>query len=301
MRDVSERLELAVSVAEVGIWDWDVINNCFTWDAAMCKLYGIKLDKFSGAYEAWKAGLHPEDLEEAHEVMQRALRGEREFNPEFRVVWPDGTVRWIKANALIQRDSEGRPLRMTGTNWDITANKLAVHTADEANRAKSAFLASMSHEIRTPMSGVLGMTGLLLDTLLTSQQRNYADKIRISGVSLLAVINDILDISKIEAGKITLESIPFSVEAVIGNVVNLFEPLAAEKKIGLHTTIDPELPAALLGDPQRLTQALSNLVGNAIKFTTSGDIRVAARFRRQNAAEVELEIGVQDAGIGMAA
>ncbi|MFZ4438346.1 MAG: PAS domain-containing protein, partial [Syntrophales bacterium] len=254
LRDVSERLLLAVSAAEVGIWDWDVVNNRLTCDTAIYSLYGITPDKFNSAYEAWEAGLHPEDLEEARESIKRALRGEGEFNPEFRVVWPDGTVSWIKANALIQRDSEGRALRMTGTNWDITVNKLAVQAADAANQAKSAFLANMSHEIRTPMSGVLGMTGLLLDTPLTNQQRNYAEKIRISGLSLLAVINDILDISKIEAGKITLESIPFSVEAVIGNVVNLFEPLAVEKKIELHTTIDPELPAALLGDPQRLIQ-----------------------------------------------
>ncbi|MFZ4438589.1 MAG: response regulator [Syntrophales bacterium] len=299
LRVASERLQLAVSAAEVGIWDWDVINDRLTWDAAMYSLYGITPDKFGGAYEAWEAGLHPEDLEEARESIQRALRGEGEFNPEFRVVWPDGTIRWIKANALVKRDPEGRPLRMTGTNWDITVNKLAVQAADAANQAKSAFLANMSHEIRTPMSGVLGMTGLLLNTLLTNQQRSYVEKIRISGASLLSVLNDILDFSKIEAGKMTLESIPFSVKAMIGNVVNLFEPLAAEKRIELYATLDPELPAVLLGDPQHLTQMISNLVGNAVKFTPAGFVRIVAKVRRRTTAEVELEISVQDTGIGM--
>jgi PAS domain S-box-containing protein len=297
--EASEHLQLAVSAAEVGIWDWDVVNNRLTWDAAMYSLYGITPDKFGGAYEAWDAGLHPEDIEEAREAIQRALRGEVEFNPEFRVVWPDGSIRWIKANALIKRNLEGSPLRMTGTNWDITVNKLAMQAAEAANRAKSTFLANMSHEIRTPMSGVLGMTGLLLNTPLTGQQRNYAEKIRTSGASLLAVINDILDFSKIEAGKMVLESIPFSVEAVISNVVNLFEPLVAEKKVELYNTLDPELPAAVLGDPHRLTQVISNLLGNAVKFTPIGEIRVAAKILQRTETEVDLEISVQDTGIGM--
>ena len=299
LQEVSTQLQLAVSVAEVGIWEWDIVTNRLTWDAPMYSLYGVAPDKFSGAYEAWAAGLHPDDLEEARKNLQRAILGEGEGKSEFRVVWPDGSIHWIRANSRIQRDREGRALRMTGTNLEITRDKLAVQAADAANRAKGTFLANMSHEIRTPMSGVLGMTGLLLDTPLTSQQRNYAEKIRISGVSLLAVINDILDISKIEAGKIAVESIPFSVQAVIGNVVNSFESQAEGKKIELYSIIDPELPATLLGDPQRLTQVISNLVGNAVKFTKAGFIRLEAKVQRRMAMDVELEIGVEDTGIGI--
>ena len=172
------------------------------------------------------------------------MRGEKDFDTEFRVLWPDGTTHNIRGIGLVQRDASGQPLRAIGTNWDITARKLAeaeLHEtnrrleaataqAEMANAAKSTFLANMSHEIRTPLSGMLGMTGLLRETPLTERQRDYADKIRTSGESLLAILNDILDFSRMEAGKMHLEIVPFSLKEVIGNVVNIFEPQAAEKK-----------------------------------------------------------------------
>jgi signal transduction histidine kinase/HPt (histidine-containing phosphotransfer) domain-containing protein len=182
-----------------------------------------------------------------------------------------------------------------------TNRQLEVTTAqaEMANAAKTTFLANMSHEIRTPLSGMLGMTGLLRETPLTERQQGYAEKIKSSGESLLAVLNDILDFSEVEAGKLHLEIVPFSLKEVIGNVVNIFESQAAEKKIAINTTIDPELPAALMGDPQRMTQVIANLMGNAVKFTEAGCIQLGVKVRRRTETDVELKISVQDTGIGM--
>jgi PAS domain S-box-containing protein len=313
LRQVTDRLALSVRAGGVGIWDYNVVSNKLVWDEQMHRLYGITQDQFSGAYEAWRSGVHPEDRLRGDEEIRLALQGEKDFDTAFRVLWPDGTTHNIRGIGLVQRDASGQPLHMIGTNWDITALKLAeaelqdtnrrleaaTAQAEIANAAKTTFLAVMSHEIRTPLSGMLGMTGLLRETPLTERQCDYADKIRTSGESLLAILNDILDFSRMEAGKMHLEIVPFSLKEVIGNVVNIFEPQAAEKKIRMNTSIDQELPANLLGDPQRMTQVIANLVGNAVKFTEAGCIQLGAKVQRRTETDVELEISVQDTGIGM--
>ncbi|HQF55715.1 MAG TPA: CHASE domain-containing protein [Fibrobacteria bacterium] len=453
MRELTDRLSLATRAGGVGIWDYDVVQGTLHWDDQMHLLYGTDPSRFENVYEAWRSGVHPDDRERSDAEIRMALRGEKEFDTEFRVTRPDGEIRHVRALALVQRDAAGKALHLIGTNWDITEQKVSeealreketrisqllqttdqgiygidtegrctfinqsglrmlgfeldeclgmdmhdlVHhshpdgsrypvencpifrakltghgsrvdtesfwrkdgtsfpadyssypifegetirgavvtfsditgrkqaeqallaanaelqeatvranalalQAEKANVAKSEFLATMSHEIRTPMNGVMGLTGLLLDTELTDEQRRLAEIIRQSGESLLAIINDILDFSKIEAGRLELESLDFDLRSLLEDVADNLFPRIREKGLEFVRDISPDLPRSVRGDPGRLRQILTNLLGNAIKFTERGRIALIAEPETESGEGTMARFRVQDTGIGIPA
>ncbi len=255
---------------------------------------------------------------ELAEELGRPVRGFEVFGGKARL--PDGQpeerlwtyVRKDGSHLLVQLtvsaayDASGNLTSSVGIAKDYTAVKqyndqleAAKERAEQADRAKSDFLATMSHEIRTPMNGVIGMTGLLLDTALNAEQRNLAETIRFSGESLLQLINEILDFSKIEAGKMPLESFDFNLRELVGDTVEMMASQAHAKGIGLVAQVAPELPGTLRGDPGRVRQVLTNLMGNAIKFTKEGGVSVRVTVEAEAESTVHVRFEIKDTGIGI--
>jgi signal transduction histidine kinase/CHASE3 domain sensor protein/HPt (histidine-containing phosphotransfer) domain-containing protein/ActR/RegA family two-component response regulator len=255
-----------------------------------------------GLEKVWLFGLHDGDL--SPDDKQRLAQRRRDLidNPKsFRFERIHANGRLLEARGIPLPGGGFLKVYTDITKQRAEAQKLLEerNSAEEIARAKSEFLAVMSHEVRTPMNGVMGIAELLRDTELSAEQRNYVDIIVRSGESLLTILNDILDLSKVEAGKIELESIPFNPKQVLEDVVALWGPRAAEKELSMSLRLGSELPPMLMGDAGRLRQVIGNLVGNAVKFTERGGITIDARLIAMDKDGALLNLAVTDTGIGI--
>ncbi|MBK1649419.1 PAS domain-containing hybrid sensor histidine kinase/response regulator [Rhabdochromatium marinum] len=433
LRTISERLLLATSAGNIGIWEWNVGAATLSWDPQMYALYGLPVGSGQEPYERWTQALDPRDRARTEQLVMRALETRQELNTEFRIL-RQGETRWLRVAARLVLNGDGQPDKMIGCNWDVTDSHQAqermarseaqfrgafeiapngmalvdstgrwiqvnqalcdilgysavellaldfqsishpddlaadlvyleqllsgqtdrVHidkrylhkdghsipvlvsasavrdaqghlsftvahvldlterrasetamlaakeAAETANRAKSEFLANMSHEIRTPLNAIIGLTELTLSTTLDERQRDYLDKVRRSSRALLAILNDILDYSKIEAGRIELDHSEFRLEDVLEQITALFSAAAENKGLELFYRVAPEVPRHIIGDSMRLGQVINNLVGNAVKFTEKGRIELSIAVAHEQKERIELAFSVRDTGIGMA-
>ena len=303
---VNQRIQLAAEAAQFGIWEYNLQSEEMTWDDKMYRLLGLAPTAGRSTMSQWEERVHPDDLGPLKAQIQAAVEREGRFDAEHRILLPGGAVRTIRTNGVLIFDTTGQPHLLVGINSDITALKEVEQTqqratamAEAANRAKSEFLANMSHEIRTPLNGVIGMTTLLMDSHLDEQQWAYVEAAHRSAESLLHLVNDILDFSKIEAGKLQIEAMPFDLVQLLDDLATTMRFRAEEKGLRLRCPADPLHCPLLLGDPYRIRQVLSNLVGNAIKFTERGEVSVSCRTEFVDEGTVSIRVEVSDTGIGL--
>jgi len=324
-----QRLQNILDGTRAGTWDWDVQTGECIFNERWAEIVGYSLKDLNGRIETWQKLTHPDDLARSDYLLQKHFRGEIDFyESSVRMKHLQGHWVWIhNRGRVVARDSDGKPLRMVGTHVDITQRKEAeerlkaalqrsnsmnieleeqtrrsqrlAEQAESANVAKSLFLANMSHEIRTPMNGVIGMTNLLLESPLTSEQRQNAEIVRSSGESLLSLINDILDFSKIEARKLELEYIHFDLRNTMEEVTGMLALNAQEKNLEISCLINEDVPSDVMGDPGRLRQIVVNLAGNAIKFTERGEIVIRVENEGTSDGKAMLCINIEDSGIGI--
>lgn len=304
LEQARERVALATREAGIGTWERDLIEGSSHWDEQMYRLRGLSPDDPRPVEELRMVCVHPEDRAPMWARYDDARDGAVDRTAfEFRVVWPDGTERWLATRGKVLRDAAGRPVRMLGVNWDVTELKRTEQAlrdkaaAEQANRAKSEFLARMSHELRTPLNAVLGFAQVLqADTqdLLSAGQRQRVDHIDAAGRHLLALINDVLDLARIESGMVDLVPETLAWSDVVGDVLGLMAPLARTHNVSLRPG---DLSCTVVADRQRLRQVLMNLVSNAIKYNRPGG-HVEIEARTLSGWRV---LAVQDSGRGLSA
>jgi|GEM_PF-1829527 len=295
LRETSVRFELAVRGTNDGIWDWNLQSGEIWFSPRWKQILGYEDHELPNDSTTWRGSILPEDRADAWNRAIAFNEGKLdEYLATHRYRHKDGSVRYLLSRATNTRDEHGRATRMVGAVTDITEMMRAREEAEAASKAKSAFLANMSHEIRTPMNGVLGMAQVLGNTPLDQEQRHFVDTIRASAESLLTILNDILDLSKVEAGKLAITPLPTQIEPIFRDMDRLYRPMADAKGLRLNIELPSTPMPFLLVDAPRIRQVSTNLLGNALKFTQEGEVTLRIAFH-----EGRLRVSVTDTGIGI--
>jgi PAS domain S-box-containing protein len=323
IRLAMEQLNEAQHIAQVGSWELDLSTNQLIWSDEIFQLFEIDKERFGATYEAFLNALHPEDRDTVNETYSRSLQTREPYEITHRLLMPGGRVKYVTERCASYFDSEGKPIRSVGTVQDVTKLKLAElalkqfneeleqrvqqrtelllkakEEADRANNAKSEFLSRMSHELRTPMNAIMGFAQLLETDRQTPLIPDQADNVREilhAGRHLLELINEVLDLARIETGRIELSLEPVEVSVLVGECTGLLQPLISERQIELRLDIDGT--GTVQADRLRLRQILLNLLSNAVKYNRDkGTVQISC----QSAAEGRLRIAVHDNGRGIA-
>ncbi|MEN9790523.1 MAG: hypothetical protein RLZZ63_181 [Gemmatimonadota bacterium] len=307
-----QRFAAAMEASSEGIWEWEIGARRITFSDVYHRLLGYEPGTLPTDQDGWITLVHHADRDSVTSQLAALLRSRDALEIEFRMRRRDGEERWMLARGkVVEQDERGAPRRVVGTLQDVTNRRgledslrAAKTEAEEASRAKSAFLAIMSHEIRTPLNGVIGMAEIVSQSELPPREADAIRTIRASATTLLGLIDDILDFSKIEAGRLALEMTEVAIEPLLEDVIRTLEPNAARQHVELTTFVAPDVPRTVSSDPTRVRQILYNLIGNAVKFSGGHSQmlgRVMVRVERDPHTTDRLRLSVIDNGIGMSA
>jgi len=311
-------LNAVVKATKIGLWDVTIINNdpinpgnIFTWSDEFRFMLGYTNEQdFPNTFESWNDKLHPDEKADAHQAIYNHLsdpEGKTPYDVEYRLLHKNGEYLYFRACGESIRDKNGNVIRVAGAIMDITeSKKVLLNTekqrkeAEEASKAKTNFLSNMSHEIRTPLNAIIGMTTIGKLAANMDKKDNAFFKIEGASKHLLGVINDILDMSKIEANKLELSPVSFVYEGMLQKIADIVTPRIDEKQLIFIINTDENVPTVLIGDDQRLTQVITNLLSNAVKFTPNeGKIQLDTRLLSESNGMCRIEISVSDTGIGI--
>ncbi|MEK6682285.1 MAG: ATP-binding protein [Nitrospirota bacterium] len=339
LKENESRLLNAQRIAHLGSWDWDIVKNTLYWSDEVYRIFGLTPQEFGETYEAFLNSVHPDDRRFVKKSVDAALYDKKPYSINHRIVLPNAAERIVHEQAEVIFDETGKPIRMVGTVHDITDLKqaeellkkynreleekvkertedlrTAMVQAENANKAKSDFLANMSHELRSPLSAIIGFSEMLHDRLfgeLNEKQEKFINYINSSSRHLIGLINDILDISKVESGKMTLELDTFPLKGLLEGALIMFRERAMKRNLVLEMEIAPDADIRVEADERKLKQVMFNLLSNAVKFTPGGgSIWVRARRASLMDAAVRtimnedfngdfIEISVSDTGVGI--
>ena len=294
----AERLRFALESALMGTWEWDMASQTVQWSDNLAAIHGLPPDTFDGTFESYQREIHPDDRDRVLASLHRAIAEGVPHDVEYRIVAPDGTVRWVEGKGRVEYE-DGRPVRMAGVCMMVTRRKEAelarLSTAEETSRLKDEFLATLSHELRTPLNAILGWVQMLQDGRLPPEKVRHAIDVIGRNARLQAqLIEDMLDMSRIITGKLDVERVPVSMMQLLEASLTAIGPAADAAGIDVRQEIARDLPP-IEADPKRLHQVLNNVLSNAIKFTPRGGTVVL----RCDADDSALDIEIEDSGIGI--